>query len=118
LGTSWPVFIGLTGVLMGFISFMTGRALAQTWRPAHQVVIYGLLLGLADRFLTYALFGGQLLSFVGYLVHSGWIVAVGLFAYGLFRADRMVRQYPWLYERSGIFSVSEIQAPVVRIGED
>ena len=102
-GTSWLVFIGLTGVLMGFIAFMTGRALAQTWRPARQVVIYCLLLGLAVRFLTFALFGGQLLSVTGYLAHSAWIVGVGLFAFGLFRADRMVRQYPWLYERSGLF---------------
>jgi hypothetical protein len=65
LGTSMPVFLGLTIVVIGFAAFMTGQALANTWKPVWHVVIYCLLLGLADRFLTFALFDGELLSVTG-----------------------------------------------------
>ena len=103
LATGWPVAIGVTGIVMGFGALMTGRAIANTWRPAWQVVAYCLLLGMVDRFLIFALFKGPLLSPAAYLVDSFWLVAVGLFVHGIVRADRMVRQYPWLYERKGLF---------------
>jgi len=57
LGTSAAVFFVLTVCVMGFAAFMTGQALANTWRPAWQVVVYCVLLGLVDRFLSFALFG-------------------------------------------------------------
>ena len=44
LGTSVAVFIGLHVILLGGAGFMTGNAVASTWRPAWQVVFYGLLL--------------------------------------------------------------------------
>jgi hypothetical protein len=34
LGTTLPVFIGMTVFVMGFAAFMTGQALANTWQPA------------------------------------------------------------------------------------
>jgi hypothetical protein len=103
LGTTWSVYLGLTVVVMGFAAYMTGQAIANTWRPAWQMVVYGALLGLVDRFLTFALFKGQLLSLTGYLAGSATLIAIGLFAYGVTRAQRMTRQYPWLYERDGLF---------------
>ncbi len=60
--TSVPVFIGLTVVLFGGCAFMTGQALATTWRPLWQVIPYALMLGAADRFLGFALFGGQFIQ--------------------------------------------------------
>ena len=107
LGASLPVFIGLTVVIIGFASFMTGQALANTWKPAWQVVVYGLMLGGADRFLVWGLFDGELLSLTGYLVHSAVLIAIGLFAYRMTQARKMVAQYPWIYRRSGLFGWRE-----------
>ena len=102
-GASIAVFIGLTVCLMGFAAYMTGQALANTWRPWWLVIVYGALLGLFDRFLGFALFDGELLSVGGYAVDTAVLVAIGLFAFRLTQAHRMVSQYPWLYERSGLF---------------
>lgn len=101
--TSWPVFCGLTIVVMGFAAFMTGRALADNWRPVWQVWIYCLLLGLVDRFLAFALFDAELLLITGYLVDAAVLTAIGLASYYMARAHRMASQYPWLYERAGLF---------------
>lgn len=103
LGTSLPVFIGITGVLAGGAAWMTGQALGATWRPARQAVAYSLLLGLADRFIIFALFEGELLSVSGYLVDTAVLVAIALAAHRITKVARMVQQYPWLYERSGVF---------------
>jgi hypothetical protein len=100
---SLPVFLGLTVVLVGFAAYMTGQAVANTWQPAWKVVVYCLLLGLVDRFLGFALFGGLLLSPLGYLIDTAVLTVIGLFAYRFTRAYRMVHQYPWLYERAGLF---------------
>jgi hypothetical protein len=49
IGTTFPVFLGVTVVLMGGTGYLTGQALARGWRPIWQVVGYGLLLGFAER---------------------------------------------------------------------
>ncbi len=103
LGTSWAGFLVLTVGLMGFAAWMTGRALASTWRPMWQVVPYALLLGCADRFLIFALGDGELFSATGYIVHTLLLFAVALIAHRLIQARKMVTQYPWLYEAAGFF---------------
>jgi hypothetical protein len=107
LGTSLSVFIGVTLLLMGFAAFMTGQALASTWRPMRQALLYAFLMGLADRFLTWGLFQGELLSVSGYLIDSLVLAAIALAAYRMTRARRMASQYPWIYERTGLFSWRE-----------
>ncbi len=106
-GTTLPVFIGLTVCLMGFASFMTGQGMANTWRPMWQAVPYCALLGFADRFLTWGLFEGELLSLSGYLIDTLVLLAICLTAYRMTQARKMVSQYPWLYERSGLFGWRE-----------
>ena len=103
LGTSLWVFLGVTVVLVGFAAFMTGQAVAATWRPRWQLAIYCLLLGCADRFLTWALFQGELLSPSGYAIDTAVIAAIAFAAHRLTLARRMIAQYPWLYERAGLF---------------
>lgn len=103
LGTTLPVFLTVTGLVIGFAAYMTGQAIANTWRPAWQLVVYVLLLGFAARFLIFALFEGELLSPGGYAASTALLMAIGVFAYRLTRARKMVHQYPWLYERSGLF---------------
>ncbi len=102
LGTTYGVFFVLTVIVMGFAAYMTGQALANTWKPVWQPVGYCLLLGLADRFLTFALFDGELLSLNGYLIDTGVLIAFSLFAFRFNRTRMMVTQYPWLYERDGL----------------
>ena len=101
VGTSWPVFIGITVIIMGFASFMTGQAVAKTWQPMWQVVVYSILLGGADRFLVFALFEGELFHFGGYIIDTLVLMAIGALGYRLTLARNMVGQYPWLYERNG-----------------
>lgn len=103
-GNSWAAFLVLTVLVMGFAAYMTGYAMAQTWKPAWHAVSYALLLGAADRFLAYALYDGVLLSAPGYVIDTTVLVAIALFAHRITRAERMVSQYPWLYQRAGIFS--------------
>ncbi|MFQ5994511.1 MAG: DUF6867 family protein, partial [Acidiferrobacterales bacterium] len=92
---------------MGFAAYMTGQGLANTWKPLWHVVVYCILLGFADRFLTFALFEGKLLSASGYVIDTAVLLAIGLFAYRLNQARKMVTQYPWLYERTGVFTWRE-----------
>ena len=103
-GTSLGVFIGVTVVLGGGAGILTGRAVAATWRPVSQLLFACVGLGLADRFLVYALFDGPLLSVGGWLFDTLVITAVAVAAYRLAWVSNMVRQYPWLYRRSGPWS--------------
>jgi branched-chain amino acid transport system ATP-binding protein len=68
---------------------------------------YALLLAAADRFLLYALFDGDLLSPSGFVVAFLVLAALCLLAWRVTRARRMVAQYPWLYERAGLFGWRE-----------
>ncbi|MDX1375729.1 MAG: hypothetical protein R3357_09220 [Burkholderiales bacterium] len=103
-GTSLGVFIGVTLGVMGFAAYMTGQAVANTWKPAWHAIAYALLLGCVDRFLVYALFDGALLSLSGYVLDTAVLVAIALLAFRVAQVRKMVQQYPWLYARSGPFS--------------
>jgi hypothetical protein len=104
VGTELPVFIVVTVVVIGFAAFMTGQALANTWRPWWQLLPYVLLLGCVDRFLTWGLFGGELFLLSGYVVDTLVLLAIAAFAFRITQVGRMVSQYPWLYEHSGLLS--------------
>jgi hypothetical protein len=108
LGTSLGVFLGLTLGIVGFAAWMTGQALAITWKPAWHAVIYCLLLGCADRFLTFGLFHGELLSLSGYLIDTTALIAIALTSFRYNRVKAVVRQYPWLYRRRGPFALEAI----------
>lgn len=103
-GTSPFVSLGVTLVLGGGCALMTGRALALNWRPDWQLIAYGLLLAIADRFLIFALFDGELLSGTAYLVDALALILVAALAFQATRARQMVRQYPWAYRRAGPLS--------------
>ncbi len=104
LGTTWQVFIGITVVIIGFAAAMTGHGLANTWRPIWHVVLYCILLGGADRFLVFGLFEGELFLLSGYLIDTVVLIAISLLAFRLTQVNRMITQYPWLYERAGLFA--------------
>jgi hypothetical protein len=118
LGTSVWVFIGMTLILSGGAAFLMGNALAETWRPWWQNVAYGALLAVGTQFMTFALFHGAFIveslvssegkplaqAVISYLVNAAVLIAISLAAYRLTLSRKMVRQYPWLYERTGPFS--------------
>ena len=70
-------------------------------------MLYGLGLTLFNRFLVYALFDGDVLSIVGFLVDALVICLLALLAYRITSVHRMTAQYPWLYERAGLFGWRE-----------
>jgi hypothetical protein len=107
LGTSLGVFIGLTVIIIGGAAIMTGRALADSWKSAWQVVFACVGLTVVDRFLTYALFGGELLHLSGIVIEFAVITAMALVAHRLTLVHKMVAQYPWRYERESLWTYRE-----------
>lgn len=103
LGTSGLVFIFMTIVLFGFAAFMTGQALANGWQPMWKVVPYGVMMAAGNRFLIFALFDGELLSFTGFFIASVVLVVMTAASQRMVQARKMVSQYPWLYESAGLF---------------
>ena len=97
----------VTCVLGGGAAWATGRALANTWRPFSQAVVYLLLLGAAVRFAHFALFQGLLLSLPAYLLDTAFLFVAGGLSWRLTHARRMATQYRWLYERTGPFTWRE-----------
>ena len=63
---------------------------------------------MADRFIIFSLFGGELLLLSGYIIDTAVIMTVALLSYRATRARTMVAQYPWLYERAGPFGWREL----------
>ena len=108
LGTAHiGVFIAITLVLMGFCAYMTGSAIANTWRPSWQIYVYIALLGAAGRFLVYALFDGELLAPTPYLFNTAILLTIALISHRLTLVHKMISQYPWRYERSDLFNWRE-----------
>ncbi|MCP8940433.1 hypothetical protein NK718_18055 [Alsobacter sp. SYSU M60028] len=100
-------FLVISVILGGAAAWQTGRSIAQTWRPAWQVVPYMLVLGCAVRFLHFALMGGQLFTAQYYTVDTVILLALGFAGFQHRRAAQMATQYRWLYERTGPFSWRE-----------
>ncbi len=94
----------ITCFLGGGAAYLTGRAVAITWRPIIYLLLYLLLLNCAVRFIHYALFEGTLLSLHHFLVDAVVLLALGGLGYRITRARQMAGQYSWLYQRSGPLS--------------
>ncbi|MBN8941820.1 MAG: hypothetical protein J0H01_20100 [Rhizobiales bacterium] len=106
------LFLLVTIVMGGWGAWMTGKACAETWRGIPQTLVYLLILGLAIRFVHFALFHGTLLSVRYYIVDTVVIIAIGILAWRATRARQMSTQYWWLYERSGPLSWAKRPAPL------
>lgn len=98
---SFGVFLLVTVFLGGGASWLMGRAVAGTWRPAWHVLAYALILAATVRFIHYALFGGTLVSPHYYAVDAIVCLMLGLLAFRSTRARQMSTQYAWINERSG-----------------
>ena len=103
-------------VLFCFFGYASGNALAENWRPGWQVVLYGLLLSVGARVTALILFArhlrGVLDESIESLLLALVIMGISAFAYRLTLARKMPLQYPWLYERRGLFGWREKRADV------
>ncbi len=104
---SFGVFLLLTVFLGGGAGWLSGRAIALTWRPVWQIVIYMVLLSGAVRFLAYGLFDETLVSLHYYVVTLIILLVISGLGYRVTRVGQMVTQYRWLYERAGPFAWRE-----------
>jgi hypothetical protein len=98
---SLGVFILVTIILGGGAAWLTGRAIAGTWRPAWQVAVYMMMLACAVRFIHMALFEGTLLSPHYYVVDTLVCMGFGFAGFRVTRVQQMIRQYSWLNVRTG-----------------
>lgn len=112
----WPTTLVVTVILFGSLSHMTGAMLARNWRSLALLAGYSALLAVGERFMAHAIVWerfyvildifwtdeGVSLGFDAYyFVSFAVCLASAGLAYYATRAALMVRQYPWLYERSG-----------------
>lgn len=98
------VFLFLTVIIFGGASFLMGQAIAETWRPIWQNIVYGAVLVAVERFFAWCLFQAPAFNTGGILLNAVVIIGFALLAYRLTLVRKMVSQYPWLYERNGLFS--------------
>jgi hypothetical protein len=107
-GESIAHIILVTGILGSGAAWLSGRAMAGDWRPQWQVAIAAVLIGAAARFISFALFEGELLAAPSFFCDTLIFLIVGLVGWRATRAAQMVRQYPWLYARAGPLGWREI----------
>jgi len=98
------VFLFLTVIIFGGAAFLMGQAIAETWRPLWQNIVYGALLVVLERFFAWALFQAPPFNVGAILLNAAVIIGFALVAFRLTMVRKMVSQYPWLYERSGLFA--------------
>lgn len=106
-GILWEVgiweFAFVTVILSGSAAYVTGRAVARAWLANWQLVAYVLALGLATRFIHFALFGGSLLSPYYYLIDIIVLLAFAFTGLKITRTRQMAQQYGFEFVRSGLF---------------
>lgn len=96
-------FYLVTAFLGGGAGWLSGRAVASTWRGYRQAVIYAVLLGCTVRFFHYALFNGTLLSLPHFLSDTAFVLALTTLGFRSERASQMATRYGWIYRQSGPF---------------
>jgi hypothetical protein len=100
---SLGIFLLVSVGMGGGAAWLAGRAIASTWRPWWHVVLYMLILGLAVRFMHFALFQARLVAPHYYLVDTAVCLGFGLLGYRLQRVGQMVSRYGWLFRHRGLF---------------
>jgi NO-binding membrane sensor protein with MHYT domain len=96
------VFILASVIMGGGAAWLTGRAIAQAWRPWWRVLLPMLLLACAIRFIHYAVFRGVLLSLTHYALDAAVCIGIGLLSFRMTRVDQMATRYNWINERTSL----------------
>ena len=90
------VFLLVTVIMGGLAAYATGSAIAATWRPRWQLVVYGFMIAAAVRFIHYALFHEPFIAPRSYVVDLVVLIAAALLGFRLTRHRQMREQYDWL----------------------
>jgi hypothetical protein len=90
------LFLLLPVALYLAAAFQAGRAIAQTWRPWWQVVLYMLILGAVAQFFVFVVFQGPFLSLLGYALDTAVAIGCATLGFRIARARQMARQYGFL----------------------
>ena len=105
-------------LLFCVFGYMSGQALAENWRPAWQVALYGSLLSVGAWVMALILFARHLRGPIDEAIELSLLalVIVGITAVGfrLTQARKMPLQYPWLCERHGLFGWREKRTDLTR----
>lgn len=96
-------FLIFTCLVAGAVAWASGRAIAISWRPFWQVIVYMLLFAAVVRFFHYSLFNGTLLTLHYYLVDAVVLLIIASLGYRMTRTNQMVNQYRWMYKRATPF---------------
>jgi len=88
-------FVLVTVILGGGAAWLAGRAIAQTWRPWWQGMLYMFLLGAAVRFFHVALFDGTW-WLAAYGIDTAVAMAFAAAGFRMTRARQMAQQYGFL----------------------
>lgn len=91
------VFLLVTLTMGGTAAFVTGKAIAQTWRPAWQIPVYMVGLAGAVRFIQYALFEQPFVAPANLIIDALVLLVLGVAGYRAMRARQLPQQYPWLF---------------------
>lgn len=100
-GNVW-VFLLVTVIMGGAAAYLSGRAIAQTWRPYWHIPVYMIPIAASVRFFHYALFWEPLLSLQNFAVDFLVALAAASLGYRVVRARQMTQQYHWLFRRTGL----------------
>jgi hypothetical protein len=95
------VFLLCTIILGGGAAYVTGRAIAETWRPFWQVIGYALALALFVRFMHFALFEERLVSLRNYVIDAAILIALAVAGYLVARRRQIATQYKWADTKHG-----------------
>jgi hypothetical protein len=102
-GENWLLTFPIVTLAMGgSAAYLSGRAIAQTWRPFWVVPLYMLALAVAVRFCHFALFEETLLSPSSYALDFAIAFACAALGYRMVRARQMATQYAWLFRVHGL----------------
>jgi small-conductance mechanosensitive channel len=98
------LFLLVTVAMGGWAAWRTGKATARMWKPSWMLVPYMLLLGMAVRFIHFAMFEGTLFSLRYYLVDTAVILVFAWLGWRYERTVAMARQYAFAFEKASALS--------------
>ena len=101
------VFLLVTVAMGGWAAWMSGRAIALTWRSEIKVAAAMIALACVTRFIHFTLFQGALLSPWYFAVDLAVLMGFGFLGFRITRVRQMTTQYRWLYERAGLLGWRE-----------
>lgn len=87
------IFLLVTVVMGASTAYVSGKAIAETWRPFWHAIFYAMLIGCAVRFIHFALFEEALLSLRNYIIDCVILFAAAAAGYSVTRKRQMTQQY-------------------------